>query len=611
MSTAGILLDQAGSCPRIFQNTLKNNKEGIIATQAAYPVIQNNTIKQNTGNAITVQNCFPVIEKNILRENSLNALNLSFVTTATISSNEVLRNKRYGIYSWLSGADITNNMIAFNSLAGIYFRDSSVSKIYFNTLYLNGDGISLKNCSPEIVNNILLRNENYGILEAYYFSDPLLRNNCFWENEQGNYKDEGTTISWTTQDFEVLIDNDGASVEGNFAENPRLADVAHENFHLLPLSPCIDSAFPVSGIDQDFEDNLRAFGSQDIGADEYNKQFYYSFETDSQGWKFGSIPSVFTSPVSSDTGGKLMLRSQDSSTYGFWESPWSAIPIFENLLYRGSWLVSTDVTDQSLVPGLRLRYNEQDFEMAAEMLVNSNLNGDASPTTQGVTYEFLYRPLQGSSKKQEKAGDVICSFDLINFSLYDQSNGALFLEEFTLDWFDIAGLEDKFTTDTVFEFDGGTEGWNFESVPGVFDTPTEENGPSFLGLRSVSSYTYGFWESPPQDVTAGNLYRIRFYVSTDVASRSEVPMIRLRVNSVINQSATMVLIDSSLEGDSSPVPSEWTPYDVYFVPPPSVEADGVLLAFDLVNFNPKDAEDGAIFLSRVEVHHIPPPFFDE
>lgn len=609
MTTVGIIVSGYSSSPQILYNTITDSKEGIYFYSADAPVIKNNTIKNNTGTAITVQNAAPLIERNILRENSMSGLVLSYVLSGTVSSNQIHRNKQSGLVCYSSAPLIVNNRIAFNLASGIYCREGSIPKIYFNTLYLNGSGMLLQNSSPQIANNISLANETYGIMETYTNSDPELLYNCIWNNKSGNYKDEGTTVSWSTADFATKIDNNGATIEGNFAENPMLADVAHENFYLLPYSPCIDSAYYISEIIEDFEGNLRDPLLQDVGADEYSERFYYSFDQGSEGWDTLSAVPFFTDPLFSAENGNLVLRSQDSNTFGFWESPNFAMPVFENILYRGTWKISTDVQDRSLVPGLRLRFNEEDFQTAGEHMVNSNINGDASPTTAGLEYRLFFRPLQGSSWKQEKAGHVLSAFDIINLNPNDKPDGALFLDEFTLDWISLDSIDDQFTTDTIFDFAGNTLGWQYRSVPGVFDEATQIITSTHIGLRSVSSNTYSYWESPPQPVTSGILYRVRFYISTDVANRNTVPMARLRENSIINQSSDMMLIDSSGNGDSSPIPGEWTPYDLYFICPPSVEANGVYFAFDLVNFNKNDKIDGALLLDRVVVYHMPDPLF--
>ncbi len=607
--TAAIYVSGQDASPTITQNTITENKEGIFLYNAGAPIIRHNTIKKNTGNAITAQNSSPVIENNILRENSLSGLNLASVSTGTICANQILRNNQYGLFCYNSAPLIANNCIAFNPSGGIYCRAYASPRIVYNTLYLNGNGIALQDSSPEITNNISYKNDNYGIVEVYRYSDPALRHNCLWGNLRGNYKDEGTTVCWTTDDFANLIDNAGAPVEGNIARDPRLADVSHENFRLLPSSPCINAGYPVADIATDFEGTPRPSSAPDIGADEYIDLFDFTFDTGSEEWEYVSVPDVFTPPGSAATDGALMLRASGSNTFGFWQSPAGRIPVFENVLYRATWSVSTDVTTRSLVPGVRMRLNEEDFQMSAAFRINSNLDGAVSPTPDGVTYEQYYRPLQGSSFKSEKAGWVFCSFDLINIGTNDKDDGAIFLNELQLEWRDLASLDDSFTTETIFDFEAGTDGWQFRSVPDFFTPPTQEVGSSRLGLRSVDSNTFGYWESPPQPVIYGRFYRVRFFITTDATPRSKVPMLRLRVNPINNQAAFGIRVNSNTDGDSSPIPTEVTPYEIYYVPPASAQADGVYIAYDIVNLNPNDALTGALYVDRVEVHSAPLPLW--
>ena len=67
----------------------------------------------------------------------------------------------------------------------------------------------------------------------------------------------------------------------------------------------------------------------------------------------------------------------------------------------------------------------------------------------------------------------------------------------------------------------------------------------------------------------------------------------------------MVVVESSGEGESSPIASAGEPeYEVYFIPPESAlsGADaGIRLAFDVLNFNPQDAASGSLHIEQVEV----------
>ena len=608
-TTAGIMGTGSNSSPEINSNEIRSNKEGVYLYNAGFASMEYNIIEEKTGNDVTIQGDSHRISNNSLRKNALSALNISYMTTGTISSNAIHRNGYYGIFCNFSPPDIYNNRIAFNDRDGIFCSSGSLPRIIYNSFYMNGNGITMRDSSPDIINNIFMKNDAFGIYEVYRNSAPVFKNNCLWENQSGNYKDGGTTVCQTTEDFENLLDNNGAEVSGNFAENPHISDPANENFHLLPLSPCIAAAVPVADISEDYEGDLRSVSNPDIGADEYIDLFYYAFTNGNQGWNYVSVPSVFTPPEHSDSEGHLTLVSKDDNTYGYWESPCGAMAVFDDYIYRGTFKVSTNVSDQSVVPGMRLRFNEADFQMGMEMLINSNQDGAASPTPDGDTYELYYLPVQGSDIKQERSADLLSSFDLVNLTDLDQEDGSLFLEEMTLEWISKSSVEEKFTLETEFDFEDGTDGWELRTVPSTFDAPTLETGTSFIGLRAAGSNTFGYLESEAQAVTSGRLYRARFFVTTDTYPRSVVPMLRIRANSVINQAGFGVVVDSNGNGDSSPVPNKWTAYDIYFAPPPSVETDGVFLSFDLVNLNPNDNGNGALYLDRVEVSSAALPLF--
>lgn len=604
--TSGIQATGAEASPLIEGNTITGGKEGIFLYNAGAPFISGNTIFSNSGNAITAQHGSPVIHGNTLKLNSLSALNLSYVSSGSITANDILRNNQYGITCYASAPLIANNHIAFNIMGGIFCRENSQPRIIHNTLYLNGNGIGLQNSSPEIVNNISYMNSNYGVQEVYKNSEPILRNNCLFANVRGNYLDGGTTVSQTTAEF-AFINNAGAPVEGNFAENPLLADPANNIFALLPGSPCINTGYIVPDITTDFSGAVRSDGNPDVGADEYATRYEFTFETGDEGWLFTSIPVVFTPPIAAARDGALVMESQDANTYGYWDNAGQALRIFENYLYRVTWNVSTSVEKQSLVPGIRLRLNEDDFQLGYTLLINSGGAGNASPTPDGSEYQLFYRPIQGSKNKADKAGGLLTAFDLVSLSPDDQTTGIIFLKDIGVEWKKLDSVDASFTTEKTYEFQGGAEGWNYYTIPTVFHPAQSITGNSWIGIRSVSSYSYGWWESPIEPMTSGKLYRARFYASTDVADRSKVPMLRIRVNSIVNQTHYDLSIDSNTNGDSSPIPNNWTVYEIYFVMPPSAVPDGVRYAFDLINFSSSDQYNGALMMDRVEIQSAPLP----
>jgi hypothetical protein len=155
-----------------------------------------------------------------------------------------------------------------------------------------------------------------------------------------------------------------------------------------------------------------------------------------------------------------------------------------------------------------------------------------------------------------------------------------------------------------YTFASDEEGWTTGRATSVFTAPDFPWKPDFLTMTSrTNTNTFGFWQSPQDAVPAdpGYLYHARFNVSSDLTVRSLVPQIRLRANSLNLQQYDVLSIDSAGDGGASPDPRS-THYDLYFVPPANDMS--VMLAFDLLNFNPFDAAVAELALDTVTVYRF-------
>jgi Tol biopolymer transport system component len=153
----------------------------------------------------------------------------------------------------------------------------------------------------------------------------------------------------------------------------------------------------------------------------------------------------------------------------------------------------------------------------------------------------------------------------------------------------------------VFDFVADREDWTSRTVPVAFSEPDFSWEPDFLKMTShTNTNTFGYWQcgENPEPLDTDYLYRARYRVMTNIADQSLVPQIRLRANSLNLQQYDVLSIESAGSGAASPGPSG-TDYDLYFVVPPNDIS--VMLAFDLLNFNPDDAAEAELALDTVTV----------
>jgi hypothetical protein len=156
----------------------------------------------------------------------------------------------------------------------------------------------------------------------------------------------------------------------------------------------------------------------------------------------------------------------------------------------------------------------------------------------------------------------------------------------------------------VFNFVTDEEGWTTGGATIAFTPPDFAWQPDFLTITSqTNTNTFGFWRSPQDAVPADPdyLYRARFSVSTDLTDKPLIPQIRIRANSFNLQQYDVLSIESAGDGAASPDPAG-ADYDLYFVPP--ANETSVMLAFDLLNFNPFDAAVAELALDTVTVDRL-------
>jgi parallel beta-helix repeat protein len=200
----------------------------------------------------------------INRNTAVKGGGIYFGGSSTIANNRIIGNSGTswggGIYCNCTSSQspsITNNVIACNDAGtggGIALWQAK-AVITGNTIVWNigseGGICSYYNSWPTISNNIIAFNTG-GIYQNPDNSQAVCYNNCVYENANANY---GGPITRTN---DISVD-------------PKLADVAHGNYHLQPDSPCINAGWNdapgLSSTDMDGQPRIQD-GTVDIGADE-------------------------------------------------------------------------------------------------------------------------------------------------------------------------------------------------------------------------------------------------------------------------------------------------------------------------------------------------------
>ncbi len=264
---------QYSSSPTITNNTISGNRRGIscdssspwitnnaiagsgqygISCLSSNPTITNNTIAANSYDGIYCHDSSPSITNNAIAGNGWAGIYCQYSSSPSITNNTIAGNSR-GIYCYSASSFlITNNTIAGNGWAGIYCQYSASPTITNNTISGNGDGIHSNSSSPSITNNIVAFNAT-GILNYGASGTPVLKYNCVFNPDGTNY--DSLTAG-----------------TGDISEDPLFVNRTGGDFHISPMSPCINAGLDTAVGDgwRDMDGQPRVLGAHvDIGADEF------------------------------------------------------------------------------------------------------------------------------------------------------------------------------------------------------------------------------------------------------------------------------------------------------------------------------------------------------
>jgi len=144
----------------------------------------------------------------------------------------------------------------------------------------------------------------------------------------------------------------------------------------------------------------------------------------------------------------------------------------------------------------------------------------------------------------------------------------------------------------------------------IFNRPLSD-GALVLAANN-SNNVFGFWGSPESliDVIPDALYLFRARVAATVGTPpSQVPTVRLRVNSRTFESAFTQETNSLGDLSLSPAPEDAKTVDLLFRPPAGlftlpIEDQKYLLSFDLLNFLPDKSPNGGLVLDDITLYRF-------
>ena len=221
--------------------------------------------KARYGGGIYCRGGIPIANNTIQGNNATeNGGGVYFAGNATFSNNTVLGNhaaeRGGGVHCQYASPAIAGNVITGNNAryGGGFSCTRSQSRITNNTVSDNtatssGGGLYFADSSsPAVSNNIVAFNES-GIYKTSGSGSPLLNNNCVFNPDGTNY--DGLTAG-----------------TGDISEDPSFVNRTGGDFHISPMSPCINAGLDTAVGDGwlDMDGQSRVLGAHvDIGADEF------------------------------------------------------------------------------------------------------------------------------------------------------------------------------------------------------------------------------------------------------------------------------------------------------------------------------------------------------
>jgi hypothetical protein len=292
LQSGGALYIREGSGTEISRNTFSGNQAGLsgggVMIENGSPDFLDNILEENRGDrggGLALDNSSSRIQRNRFLKNKADIGGgiCSLTASAVILRNSLSYNEAFTLgagYAANNSSDkFLNNILDHNKTipgpgAAASITDSTVDFVQ-NTIAHNqcDAGIGLFNSSVAVFNNILAFNSGAGLYEYDPTSDPDCQYNLFYNNGSANYIDEGSI----PLNSEVQIDsanNAPRLSQMNKVSDPLFRDADMGDFHLRPTSLARESGtffppfFPEQDIDGEVRRMVYSGANPDIGADE-------------------------------------------------------------------------------------------------------------------------------------------------------------------------------------------------------------------------------------------------------------------------------------------------------------------------------------------------------
>lgn len=274
----------ASSPVNLFNNIIKECKDGIDYETGGGGIIRNNLFHSNLDDAIDLDGTLSevIIEDNIIRDNEDDGIEIRLhdyegdSTFCRISRNLIYRNGEDGI-QFIDYPSITNrtyllerNLIYDNAMAGIACMDNGDTKEDYRAADI-----------PELI--VLVNNTISGHVVGISGGGSMIVLNCIVENSDvaGVKMVEGNSIIANC----ILHDNGTDTVQSNTDEETLLFQdpMLDESYMPLEESPCVDNGmrqFTHNEVYVYVDVSLIAGEAPDIGAIEYRYQETFSRQFD-------------------------------------------------------------------------------------------------------------------------------------------------------------------------------------------------------------------------------------------------------------------------------------------------------------------------------------------